>query len=48
MNQHQTFVRAAERTAPQARYILPGLIPFSIFAGYCLSRRPLLFRRAAA
>ena len=33
---------------PQARYILPGLIPFSIFAGYCLSRRPLLFRRAAA
>ncbi|MFM1918062.1 MAG: hypothetical protein RJB01_1577, partial [Actinomycetota bacterium] len=23
MNQHQTFVRAAERTAPQARYILP-------------------------
>ena len=33
---------------PQARYVLPGLIPFSIFAGYFLSRRPGILRRPAA
>ena len=34
-------------TWPQARYILPGLVPFLAFAGFGLERVCALFRRAA-